>query len=474
MGTTRIAALTLTVVAFAWSGRSANAQFVPLDDNRAVWAQASIFGTGDSHEASDQMKGPKVSDWAYWAAAQAILPNGNFSAVNAKQSSSLGGMLISGQTHIDFDFLAGPDEFLNGHAESGINFLFQLDEPKSVIVYSRLEGAVNQVPPFSGGNLLGTVSLKRFPAGEVIVEDSTQVVGIGNIPEITRSFTSVLQPGLWEVQLTTNAFSAQRAHGDSQLEVIIGCDQSRFDYDFPLSGVTVNTTIIFGGKRATQPVTMTGSVTGTKIFDCLGTLIGLRLNTLELDAVEPSITWTINPDISVTISDIHASVAPGHGLTGTIAPVTDECCGTLHGVAPIVTGTALVEIFGSSSTIPVSFLFPGLYDGIPFTLSSVLAGDETLELDVSFEQVADFGLGESNPLVIWEGSIIAQGNTCIAADLNCDGVVDGADLGALLGSWTSPTVPACGGAVFPCPADLDLNGVVDGADLGSLLGEWTT
>jgi len=48
------------------------------------------------------------------------------------------------------------------------------------------------------------------------------------------------------------------------------------------------------------------------------------------------------------------------------------------------------------------------------------------------------------------------------ADLNADGVVDGADLGLLLGAWG----PA-GGQV-----DLNGDGVVDGADLGLLLGAW--
>jgi hypothetical protein len=47
------------------------------------------------------------------------------------------------------------------------------------------------------------------------------------------------------------------------------------------------------------------------------------------------------------------------------------------------------------------------------------------------------------------------------ADLNDDGAVDGADLGALLASWGQPG-----------PADLDGNGVVDGIDLGSLLAAW--
>lgn len=50
-------------------------------------------------------------------------------------------------------------------------------------------------------------------------------------------------------------------------------------------------------------------------------------------------------------------------------------------------------------------------------------------------------------------------------DLNHDGVVDGADLGLLLGAWGP-----CGAS---CPADFNCDGEVDGADLGLLLGAWT-
>jgi uncharacterized membrane protein len=50
-------------------------------------------------------------------------------------------------------------------------------------------------------------------------------------------------------------------------------------------------------------------------------------------------------------------------------------------------------------------------------------------------------------------------------DITGDGVVNGADLGALLGAWGS-----CPGAL--CAADLNADGVIDGADLGLLLGAW--
>lgn len=48
-------------------------------------------------------------------------------------------------------------------------------------------------------------------------------------------------------------------------------------------------------------------------------------------------------------------------------------------------------------------------------------------------------------------------------DLNGDGVVNGDDLGTMLGQW---------GACAGCPADLNGDGVVDGDDLGTLLGNW--
>jgi hypothetical protein len=57
-------------------------------------------------------------------------------------------------------------------------------------------------------------------------------------------------------------------------------------------------------------------------------------------------------------------------------------------------------------------------------------------------------------------------NPCRAGDLDCNGIVDGADLGGLLATW--------GNCSAPCAADLDANGVVNGADLGIQLSQWGT
>jgi len=56
------------------------------------------------------------------------------------------------------------------------------------------------------------------------------------------------------------------------------------------------------------------------------------------------------------------------------------------------------------------------------------------------------------------------GLTPVQADLNCDGIVNGADLGIVLGTW---------GPCATCSGDINSDGVVDGADLGIVLGSWT-
>ena len=59
---------------------------------------------------------------------------------------------------------------------------------------------------------------------------------------------------------------------------------------------------------------------------------------------------------------------------------------------------------------------------------------------------------------------VTIGDTGPLGDLNGDGIVNGADLGLLLGSW---------GVCVGCPADLNEDGIVNGADLGLMLGAWT-
>ncbi len=75
----------------------------------------------------------------------------------------------------------------------------------------------------------------------------------------------------------------------------------------------------------------------------------------------------------------------------------------------------------------------------------------------------DLGTGSLVEAAIDDFKIIAT--TCtssVLGDLNNDGIVDGADLGILLGGWGQPG-----------PSDLNNDGTTDGADLGILLGQWS-
>ncbi|MFO0872896.1 MAG: hypothetical protein U0575_02855 [Phycisphaerales bacterium] len=100
--------------------------------------------------------------------------------------------------------------------------------------------------------------------------------------------------------------------------------------------------------------------------------------------------------------------------------------------------------------------------------------------------LADFGKGDVGDHIFVQGPIVPecpQGNgfcdcidnsgtgvmrCAIVGDLNDDGLVNGADLGLLLGAW-GPCPPFRIG----CLGDFNFDGEVDGADLGVLLGNWT-
>ena len=83
-------------------------------------------------------------------------------------------------------------------------------------------------------------------------------------------------------------------------------------------------------------------------------------------------------------------------------------------------------------------------------------------------------LNQGGPVLAGDGSLLVAGvgtsltcyrdPGCIAADLNCDGVVNGADLTILLSEW---------GKCQGCAADLNQDGVVNGADLSILLANWS-
>lgn len=148
----------------------------------------------------------------------------------------------------------------------------------------------------------------------------------------------------------------------------------------------------------------------------------------------------------------------GGEAISTTATVND---GQWHFIASTyhpTTGTRLYVDGGPPEAIVGGVSVAG--NNAPFLVGGVtVAGVPTAIFDGMIDDVQVYGRAltchELNMLFTQPGI-----ESTVEADLNGDGVVDGADLGILLGAWGTP---AC---------DLDGNGVVDGADLGIVLGKW--
>ena len=128
-----------------------------------------------------------------------------------------------------------------------------------------------------------------------------------------------------------------------------------------------------------------------------------------------------------------------------------------------------VEIDGGTGDTGVITLGPSSLLSIPAgsmgaftaTLDDATLGSfsATYTLRV-FDDQTLAGATEGTAIVVTlTGEVVA--GLC-SGDLNGDTIVDGADLGLLLGAWGNG----------PGPADLNGDGNVDGADLGLLLGAW--
>ena len=90
-----------------------------------------------------------------------------------------------------------------------------------------------------------------------------------------------------------------------------------------------------------------------------------------------------------------------------------------------------------------------------------------LEIDESAGRVpwTAFGSGVTGSMVINVGHWRMESflfERLRAGDVNGDGIVDGADIALVLGSWGSGDRAA----------DLNLDGIVNGADLTIALGDW--
>ncbi|MDG2021531.1 MAG: hypothetical protein P8J59_06245 [Phycisphaerales bacterium] len=120
------------------------------------------------------------------------------------------------------------------------------------------------------------------------------------------------------------------------------------------------------------------------------------------------------------------------------------------------TRLAMVSALSVSGEQPVDF---PPFEQIPLSLPTLPPGEELADLllDGTVETfTSDLELSMS---------LVAFAEVAYSpADFNHDGVVNGADLGLLIGAW---------GLCEGCPEDINQDGLVNGADLGLLFGDWT-
>jgi hypothetical protein len=135
--------------------------------------------------------------------------------------------------------------------------------------------------------------------------------------------------------------------------------------------------------------------------------------------------------------------------------------GCTSGVVPTGVSAAEFKLTRTGSTMTMSFNAGSGNVLVHSTTAPELAGPMTLTLFQIDEASSGAAYNVTFDDLVIEGTLVS-----ISADLNGDALVDGADLGLMLGAW-GECPKGC------CDADLNGDGEIDGADLGLLLGEWT-
>ena len=184
-----------------------------------------------------------------------------------------------------------------------------------------------------------------------------------------------------------------------------------------------------------------------------------QLNTsgIALRPARPS--WSDAKDLQNIV--VSGTAAPDSGVLFIDVPIhnfgwdADQSALDLDSVSGLESGFFIWDGLGTQVTSQPQLLRFG------FQTDGALEGTYSVDLIVrsSDEDIPGESTHDSTLRIEVE---IGEGG--LFGDLTGDGLVNGGDLGLLLGSW---------GPCAGCPADLDGDGIVDGGDLGLLLGAWT-
>jgi hypothetical protein len=239
----------------------------------------------------------------------------------------------------------------------------------------------------------------------------------------------------------------------------------------PLDYTVAGSGVLSGSSSGTAALTPASTSVNVPVVT---TTVGLRSGTVAVTSSNEAVQ---NPVITLPVSirvlrRSDPSLASGSNTDTVTVPFTATVGG------PAVDASAPVWNFGftadqatmdiDSVTVPAGpFSFvSGTATGVGSSPASLTFRFNPAGLPAgSYSATATVATSDENvpgatsaQVTVTLSATVGGGNP---ADLNGDGVVNGADLGILLASWGSS------GA-----ADLDGNGTVDGADLGLLLADW--
>jgi T5SS/PEP-CTERM-associated repeat protein len=163
---------------------------------------------------------------------------------------------------------------------------------------------------------------------------------------------------------------------------------------------------------------------------------------------------SLNPGLPVGTLTVQGAMTLPPGIDAGTLRISINVSGTdqlIANMASTIGGNLVVELLGGfTPTVGTTYTAVQCLAGLSGTFDSFTK--------ISLPSTIDLQL-EYTPTSV----LVHVINPPVTGDINADGVVNGADLGLLLGAWGSSD-PA---------ADLNNDGIVNGADLGLLLGNWT-
>lgn len=215
------------------------------------------------------------------------------------------------------------------------------------------------------------------------------------------------------------------------------------------SYTTVNVPVVtstVGLRAGTATVTSANEAVQNPSIPLNVSIQVLRVSNPSFNAASDANTLTVPMSASVGGAAVEATFQVSNfGFSADQATMDIDAVQIPSGPFSLVSGTA-TGIGATPGTVRVKFNPAGLAAGTYTANATVRTSDENVPGATTAQVVATLSatIGGGNP-----------------ADLNGDGVVNGADLGSLLAQWGQPGT-----------GDLNGDGIVGGADIGILLANW--